>query len=306
MAGRNLLTELPLAEVTAFAGQGLAAPLEPAGAVLIRDADVTSAAALESLAGQLELAALAQREPFAPRRRLGPGVWSHPAWPSTSPMCMHHELGWQRQPPPYLLVACLRPADSGGHTGVADGRAVLALLPDRLVDRAARCGWTLVRRYSPGLIGMPWQEAFPGMGMAAVAAYAAVEEIRLDWNGPERLITYRDRPAVQATGSAGVLAWANLLAFCSEWTMDPPVREYLLSALGRAGLPFETSFGDGSPFTAADVETVNAAYDRVTTYVRWQPGNVLVLDNIRVAHSMAPFTGDRQMAVMHAAAATAA
>ncbi|SBT65702.1 Taurine catabolism dioxygenase TauD, TfdA family [Micromonospora sediminicola] len=302
--GVNSLPELSLAEVLTHAGgpDPVPALLEPAGAVLVRDAGVAGAPALAALAGRLGLRAVDQTEPFAARRDLGDGVWSQPAWPATAPMCMHHELGWQREPPPYLLVSCLRAPATGGRTGVADGRAVLPLLPDALVRRAARHGWILVRRYAAGLIGMSWQEAFPDMDVAAVEAYAAGEGIDLSW-GPDHLLTRRTRPALRRTGQDGVLAWSNLLAFCSEWTMDPAVRTYLITALGRAGLPFETSFGDGSPFTAADVEAVNAAYDRVSAHVTWRAGDVLVLDNIRAAHSSEPFTGSREMAVLHAAPA---
>lgn len=276
--------------------------LDRAGAVLVRDAGITEPARLAELATRLGFTALGQREPFAARRDLGGGVWSQPEWPSTSPMCMHHELCWQRQPPPYLLLGCRRAATSGGRTGLADGRTVLSLLPDRLVERAERHGWSLVRRYTGGLIGMSWQDAFPGMDVAAVEAYAAAEGIEMDW-GPDRLLTRRNRPAIRATGSDGTPAWSNLLAFCSEWTMDPPVRDYLVATLGRPGLPFETAFGDGSPFTRDDVEMVNAAYDRATAYVTWRAGDVLLLDNVRTSHSMEPFTGQREMAILHATAA---
>lgn len=275
--------------------------LERAGAALLPDAATTTPAALAELADGLGLAPVAAPEPFAPRTDLGRGVWSQPAWPSMSPMCHHHELGWQRQPPPYLLVACVRPASSGGRTGVADGREVLTLLPDGLVERAGAHGWTLLRRYAPGLIGTPWQEAFGGADRAAVEAYAAAEGILLEWEGHDRLVTRRDRPALRPTGADGAPAWSNLLAFCSEWTLDPAVRECLVTALGRAALPFETAFGDSSPFTAADVATVNEAYERAGTSVSWEPGAVLVLDNVRAAHSTEPHSGLREMLVMHAA-----
>lgn len=274
--------------------------LERTGAVLVSDAGITGAAALAELAGRLGLAAVAQPEPFAVRQDLGHGVWSEPAWPSTSPMCMHHELGWQQDPPAYLLVACLQAAETGGRTGVADGRTVLSLLPDDLVERAERHGWQLVRRYATGLIGMPWQEAFPGMDREAVQAYADAEGIELDWR-PDGLLTRRNRPAVR--GDSDRRAWSNLLAFCSEWTMDPAVRGYLVSTVGPEALPFTTAYGDGSPCTAADVDVINAAYEQATAHIRWRAGDVLVLDNVRTAHSMEPFTGERRMAVLHAMAA---
>ncbi|MEU7007507.1 TauD/TfdA family dioxygenase [Streptomyces sp. NPDC046332] len=278
--------------------------LEQAGALLIRNAGVDGADALADLAAGLGLAALDQPEPFALRRPLGRGVWSQPAWPATSPMCMHHELGWQRQPPPYLLVACLHPASSGGATGVADGRTVLSLLPENMTERAGEHGWSLVRRYTTGLLGMPWQDAFPGLDAAGVEAYAADEETELEWS-PGGLTTRRTRPAIRPTGRDGTPAWSNLLAFCSEWTMDPAVRAYLVTALGREGLPFETGYGDGAPFTAEDVATVNSAYERVTTRIDWRAGDVLLLDNLRTAHSMEPSSDDRRTAVLHAGPAAA-
>lgn len=279
--------------------------LEASGAVLMREAAVDGADALADLAADLGLQALVQLEPFAARQPLGRGVWTQPTWPSNSPMCMHHELGWQRQPPPFLLIACLQPAESGGATGVADGRAVLPLLPDRIAERARQHGWSLVRRYAGGLVGMPWQEAFAGFDEAELEAYAAAEEIELEW-GPQALVTRRIRPAIRPTGADGGgdgdggLAWSNLLAFCSEWTMDPMVRDYLVSALGREGLPFETSYGDGEPFTAADVAEVNGAYEQATARIELRAGDVLLLDNIRTAHSKEPYTGERTTAVLHA------
>ncbi|MEU9663117.1 TauD/TfdA family dioxygenase [Streptomyces chartreusis] len=310
MTGLTHLPALPEVSLAETALEDLGARtlptlLDRTGALLIRDAGISSATTLVELATALGLSAQNQLEPFAARRFRGHGVWSQPAWPNTSPMCMHHELGWQQAPPPYLLIACLRPAASGGRTGVADGRAVLPLLPAQLVKRADRHGWSMVRRYADSLIGMPWQEAFPGLDTAAVEAYAATEGIELEWSA-DGLATRRHRPAVRTTGPDRVPAWSNLLAFCSEWTMAPPVREYLISALGRQGLPFETAFGDGSPFTAADVEAVNTAYDQATVYVDWRAGDVLLLDNIRTAHSVEPFTGEREMAVLHAAPLTPA
>ncbi len=300
--GRSQPLTLSAAEAISAAGtpDGVSQLLRASGALLLPGAGVRCAQDLADLAGALGLTAVPQLEPFVPRRELGAGVWSEPAWPNTSPMCMHHELGWQRDPPPYFVVACLRAATSGGRTAVADGHELLAALPSRVVDPAARFGWTLVRRYpTAGLIGMTWQQAFPGMNVAAVERYAAQESVMLEW-GPDGLSTTRTRPAVRPVGPDGEPAWSNLLAFLSEWTLDPAVRAYLLGTLGPRALPFETCLGDGMPFTAADVETVNAAYDSLSTAITWQDGDVLVLDNLRTAHSCEPFTGPRSMAVMHA------
>lgn len=277
------------------------AELDRTGVVLLPDAGVDSPDALIALADRFGLAALPQREPFAARRELAPGVWSEPEWPSNAPMCAHHELGWQRQPPPYLLLACRQPANEGGRTGVANAGVVFTLLPPELTGRASQAGWTLTRRYGPGLVGSAWPDAFAGMDRTALRRYAEQEEIELHWGDGDRLLTHRTRPAVRPTGPDGRTSWCNLLAFCSEWTMDPAVRTFLLETGGRDALPFETCLGDQTPFTARDTTVANDAYDRATTMVDWRPGSLLILDNLRIAHSTEPFSGPRRMAVLHAA-----
>lgn len=294
-AGVPVVTTVSRAEACAAPGE----VLERTGACVIRDGGINHAGDLAAFTAALGLAPVAQLEPFTARKPLAPGVWSGPNWPANAPMCMHHELGWQRTPPPHMLVACLRPPASGGRTGLADGRAVLDRLPGDLVSRARSYGWTLTRRYADGLISMGWLDAFPGMDAQAVEAYAADEGITLEW-GRGTLVTRRTRPAIRGTDAP---AWSNLLAFCSEWAMEPAVREFLVTTLGRDGLPFETCFGDGTPFTAHDVTTVNAAYEAVTDHVTLRAGDVLILDNARVAHSMEPCSGIRATAVVHAAPA---
>ena len=86
----------------------------------------------------------------------------------------------------------------------------------------------------------------------------------------------------------------------------PAVREYFLVATaGRPGLPFETAYGDGSPFPAADVDNRQRRVRPGHRARAWRAGDVLLLDNVRTAHSMEPYTGEREMAVLHAAAALA-
>lgn len=92
--------------------------------------------------------------------------------------------------------------------------------------------------------------------------------------------------------------WFNQIAFLNELTMDPAIREYLLDQYGPAGLPFTTAHGDTTPVDADTVETVNAVYDAAAFGESWRDGDVLVVDNIRMAHSREPYEGPREVAVV--------
>ena len=61
--------------------------------------------------------------------------------------------------------------------------------------------------------------------------------------------------------STGRRCWFNQVAFLSQWTLDPDVREFLVEEYGVDGLPFNTWYGDGSPVEEDVVTTINAVYE---------------------------------------------
>ncbi|MFM9445922.1 TauD/TfdA family dioxygenase [Streptomyces acidiscabies] len=42
---------------------------------------------------------------------------------------------------------------------------------------------------------------------------------------------------------------------------------------------------------------MNAVYEQVRMAERWQRGDIMLVDNIRVAHGREPFQGDREVLV---------
>ena len=44
-------------------------------------------------------------------------------------------------------------------------------------------------------------------------------------------------------------------------------------------------------------QLINEVYEANTTRVAWEPGNLLLVDNVRSAHSREPFEGHREVLV---------
>jgi alpha-ketoglutarate-dependent taurine dioxygenase len=63
------------------------------------------------------------------------------------------------------------------------------------------------------------------------------------------------------------------------------------------GLPYNTYYGDGTPIEPEVVEQIQAAYRAEMVVFPWEPGDVLLLDNLTVAHGRRPYTGERQVVV---------
>jgi alpha-ketoglutarate-dependent taurine dioxygenase len=223
-------------------------------------------------------------------------VYSATKWPQNQPMCMHHELSYTIEPPSLMLFACLAPPDSGGATAVADGPTVLDALPRDLVDRFEREGWLLTRNYNEE-IGTSVAEAFGTEDRGTVERWCRAAAIECEWQPDGGLRTRQRRSAVVRHPATGRRTWFNQVAFLNEWTLAPEVREYLVDVYGESGLPFTTRYGNGDPVGEDVVQLLNAVYEAHTVREPWQAGDLLVVDNIRTAHSREAFTGSREVVV---------
>ncbi|MFF4486648.1 TauD/TfdA family dioxygenase [Streptomyces sp. NPDC001544] len=274
----------------------LRAMVDEHGAVLVRglllDTRETAVSAIRAVVGD----GMTEREGFTPRDTYGPGVYSSSHWPADQPMCMHHELSYADEAPRTMAFACLTPPASAGVTAVADSRAVLRDLPTDLVERFERHGWRLTRHYNP-YVGTSWQDAFGTDDRAEVERYCAQHGIEPTWGTDGGLRTVQIRPAVIPHPTTGERCWFNQIAFLSEWTMAPEVRAFLVGEFGPEGLPFNTSCGDGTPLDRAMVDLINKVYEAHTIREPWRRGDLMVVDNVRMAHSREPYRGEREILV---------
>jgi len=111
------------------------------------------------------------------------------------------------------------------------------------------------------------------------------------------LRTRQRRAAVVHHPVTGRRCWFNQIAFLNQWTLAEDVREYLVDVYGEDGLPFNTRFGNGDPIGEDVVALLNEVYEANTVRVPWQAGDLMVVDNIRTAHSRDPFEGPREVLV---------
>ncbi|MFG2852737.1 TauD/TfdA family dioxygenase [Streptomyces mirabilis] len=266
------------------------------GCVLVRGLGLRDAAETGAVFSKLATGLMTEKEVFAPRRTYSDGVYSSTKWPPNQPMCMHHELSYTLEFPGLMMFACLSAPTDGGATAVADAPTVLDALPAELTERFEREGWLLTRSYNDE-IGASVAEAFGTEDRAAVESYCRANEITFEWQPDGGLRTRQRRSAVVRHPVTGRRCWFNQIAFLNEWTMAPEVREYLMDVYGADGLPFNTRFGNGDPIGEDVVELLNSVYEAHTAREPWQAGDLMLVDNIRTAHSREPFEGPREVLV---------
>ena len=266
------------------------------GAVLVRGLGLSDRAYVAAVFDYLATDLMAEREAFAARQLHPEGVYSSTTWPAQQQMCMHHELSYTTEFPGLMLFACLTAPETGGATGIADARAVLRALPTELVDRFAREGWILTRTYNEE-IGASVADVFGTDDRATVEAYCRANHIEFQWQADGGLRTQQRRYAVVRHPRTGEFCWFNQIAFLSEWTMEPEVHDFLVDLYGPDGLPFNTRFGNGDPIGQDVVQLIADVYEANTVREPWQAGDLMLVDNIRTAHSRDAYEGPRDVLV---------
>jgi alpha-ketoglutarate-dependent taurine dioxygenase len=274
----------------------LRAVLAEHGSVLVRGLGLRDETEIGAVFQQLATGLMTEKEAFAPRRTYSDGVYSSSKWPPNQPMCMHHELSYTLEVPGLMLFACLIAPTDGGATAVADSPTVLDALPPELIERFEREGWLLTRNYNDE-IGASFAEAFGTEDRGAVESYCRANAIEFEWQPDGGLRTRQRRRAVVRHPVTGQRCWFNQIAFLNEWTIAPEVHEYLVDVYGADALPFNTRFGNGGPIGKDVVQLLNKIYEANTAREPWQAGDLMLVDNVRTAHSREPFEGPREVLV---------
>ncbi|OLZ73522.1 hypothetical protein AV521_05560 [Streptomyces sp. IMTB 2501] len=289
----------PLDDAASWAAEhreALRAQVTEHGALVVRGLGLRDTDQVGAVFARLADGLMTEREAFAPRRAHGLGLYASTTWPANQPMCMHHELSYPLEVPGLMLFACLTASEQGGATAVADAEAVLRALPTGLTERFEREGWVLTRTYNDE-IGASLVESFGTGDRAEIERYCRANAIDFTWQSDGTLRTEQRRSAVVRHPLTGRRCWFNQIAFLNEWTLAPEVREYLVDVYGEDGLPFNTRYGDGGLIGEDVVQLINSTYEEHTRREPWQAGDLLLVDNIRTAHSRDAFIGERQVLV---------
>jgi alpha-ketoglutarate-dependent taurine dioxygenase len=266
------------------------------GAVLFRGFGVETGDDLAEVIRALAGEPLEYRERSSPRTPVGDNVYTSTDYPATKSILLHNENSYQQSWPLKLFFLCETPAERGGETPLADCRRVLARLSPETRQRFLTRKWMLVRNYNDGF-GLPWQSVFQSNNPAEVERHCRENGIAVEWKSGMRLRTRATRSAIIRHPHTGEQVWFNHAMFFHVSSVEPGLREALLGTFGEYDLPSNTFYGDGSPIEPEVMREVREAYGRETTSFPWQRGDLLMLDNILVAHGRAPYAGPRRVLV---------
>jgi len=265
------------------------------GGILFRNFNISSPELFEQFVIACSAELLQYRERSSPRTQVNNNIYTSTDYPANQSIFLHNENSYQRTWPMKIFFFCSRPAAEGGETPIADCRKIFNRIDLKIRQRFMEKGWMLVRNFGHGL-SLSWQSVFQTGDKSAVEAYCRQAGIETEWR-EDRLRTKQVRRAVAQHPKTGEMIWFNHAAFFHISTLEASTREILLAGLKEDDLPNNTYYGDGSPIELTVLEEIREAYRRETVSFTWQVRDVLMLDNMLVAHGRNPYAGRREILV---------
>jgi alpha-ketoglutarate-dependent taurine dioxygenase len=153
-----------------------------------------------------------------------------------------------------------------------------------------------VRNFCSGL-DVPWQRFFGTEDKSVVEEACRNAGSTCEWVGNDQLRTSQRCPAVRRHPVTGELTFFNQVQLHHVHCLDPDVLESLLGLFQREQLPRNVYYGDGSTIEDSVVDHIGEIYEKHAVRFQWQPGDLVSLDNMLIAHARDPYAGERKVVV---------
>jgi alpha-ketoglutarate-dependent taurine dioxygenase len=276
--------------------QRLRTLLREHGALLLRGFGTAGIDDFEAAVRALSGEPLAYEERSSPRSTIKGRIYTSTDYPSSEEIFFHNENSYRLTWPMTLYFFCVEPPADRGATPLSDTRQVLAALDPAVRDEFARRGWMVVRNLGTEF-GLTWPEVFGTDDRDEVMRLCAAGGVDAHWRPDGGLRTASVRAALRRHPWTGQDVWFNHAAVFHVSTLAPDVRDGLREIFDAADLPANSYFGDGGVISDDVMQHVRDCYRAAAVRFDYQRGDLLVIDNMLVAHGREPFTGPRRIAV---------
>ncbi len=271
------------------------------GAILFRGFHLSTVAHFQEVAAALAPGLLDYEERSSPRHEVSDKVFTSTEYPADQHIMLHNEHAYAHTWPLKIMFFCQQAAISGGATPLADSRKVFERIDREIRDQFLQKKIMYVRNFGKEL-DLPWQVVFQTQEKAEVERYCREAGIEWEWQGNDHLRTRQIRHVVARHPRTHEMVWFNQAHMFHISSLEPATRRSLEALVAREDLPRNVYYGNGSEIEDAVIEHIRTAYQQEMVSFPWQEGDVLLADNMLVAHGRAPYVGPRKVLVAMAEA----
>ncbi|MGU9807845.1 UNVERIFIED_CONTAM: non-ribosomal peptide synthase/polyketide synthase [Pseudomonas sp. CM11] len=231
-----------------------------------------------------------------PKKEGGKNTYRSTPYPERKMILFHNESSHQDRWPRKQMFYCEQAAPVGGATPVVDCRLMYEKLPSDLREKFEDKGLLYVRTFTDKL-DVSWQHFFKTEDRREVEARCRAGGIQWRWLDNDELQTRTPGPAIITHPITGEKSFFNQVQLHHIYWLEPDVREDLLSMFGLERMPRHVYYGDGTPIEDEVMARIGDLYEACAVRFDWRKGDVILLDNMLVAHARDPFEGPRKIVV---------
>ncbi|MEA5516076.1 TauD/TfdA family dioxygenase [Nodularia sp. UHCC 0506] len=231
-----------------------------------------------------------------PRSQISGKIYTSTEYPAEQSIPLHNEMAYSLNWPMKICFFCVKTAEKGGETPIADSRKIFQNIPSRIKEKFIENKIMYVRNYGQGL-DLQWENVFQTTNKSEVENYCRQTGIEFEWKDDNNLRTRQVCQAVASHPKTGEMVWFNQAHLFHISSLHSEVRASLLKMLDAKDLPRNAFYGDGSEIETSVIEEINAIYQQQAVVFPWEEGDILMLDNMLVAHGRRPFVGKRKVVV---------
>ena len=263
------------------------------GAILFRDFGIDDVDKFDFLVASFGEIKGEYRYGSTPRTQISNGIFTASEYPPSEEIALHSENSYQREWPLKLIFCCVTPATSGGETPIGDLRRITTLIDKAVLEEFTQRGVRYVRNYSPYL-DVSWQNSFRTKDRFAVDRLCSNMGIQTRWRDDGTLQTIQECQGATFHPDLGETVFFNQAHLFHPSALSPDLREALIEVCGGIDyLPRNAFYGDGGAIEEETLHHVRQAFRCAERSFQWRTGDVLLLDNMQVAHGRKPYSGQR-------------
>ncbi|MEG4889091.1 TauD/TfdA family dioxygenase [Microcoleus sp. F8-D3] len=266
------------------------------GGILFRDCGITEIAAFEQLVSAISGELLDYSYRSTPRSQISGKIYTSTEYPAAQSIPLHNEMSYSRSWPMKIAFFCVKSAEAGGETPIADSRKIFQHLNPKIKEQFIQKQVMYVRNYGTQL-DLTWQNVFQTENKLEVENYCRKAGIEFEWKDNTYLRTRQVCQAVATHPKTGEKVWFNQAHLFHVSSLEQEISQILLSALPEEDLPRNAYYGDGSEIEKSVLDKIRDLYQQEAVIFPWQEGDVLMLDNMLTAHGRMPFSGLRKVVV---------
>lgn len=274
--------------------------LEKSGAIIFRGFDIKNREEFMKVKNLLaDGADFNYVDGNSPRTKLSGNVYTSTEFPSEHTISLHNEMSYSSRWPSKLFFYCEIPAVDGGQTPIVDCRYILKELNQDMIHKFDTHGVKYTRYLSgKGGFGKTWMDTFETNDRLVVEDFCNTHKIDYSWDGDSLFISQLG-PGIIEHPFTHEKAWFNQADQFHPSSLPVEVYEALnmMYDSDKGRFPHYAYYGNGEEISDDNLREITATLLDRSIKLKWEKGDVLMLDNILMAHGRMPFSGDRKIYV---------